>query len=149
MVRRALLLGLSLVAVGLSGCGGSDEPPLTRPELVSKADAICRSMNAKIKALGTPKTLPDLQRIGGQVRSVSDDGVKQLLDLKVPDDFADEWERMMALAGRSTGYAGELAAAAKAKDPQKVRSIAVAGRRTTLRFDALAKRHGFHDCATG
>jgi hypothetical protein len=152
MVRRACLLGLALLVVAVVlavGACGDDSNQLTKSELVTQADTICRSMNARIEKLGKPRSLAGVERVGSQARRISDEQVKKLLDLKAPKDFADEWKRLVAIAGRATGYAGEVAAAAKAKDRQKIRSIVTAGIRTTKRFDALARRNGFRDCAAG
>jgi hypothetical protein len=146
MARRTVLaLSLAALALAFAACGGKDDS-LSKAELVTQADAICRSVRQKTSALGNPTTFAELQRLGAKAQDISNAGVDKLRELKPPDSFQDEWKRMLALAERQTSYAGELVAAAKARDQQKIGTIARAATLNAKRFSANARSNGFKSC---
>jgi hypothetical protein len=147
MRSSAPALLLTLAGLAFAGCGGGGDE-LSRSELISKADAICHSVNAKTRALGRPASFADLERLGGKARTITDDGISKLKELTPPKELQDDWNRFVDMADRQRGFTSDLVDAAKAKDAQKVQRIATAASANANKLHALAKRNGFQDCSS-
>lgn len=119
-LRTTAILALAVPALGLAACGSSSSSDtLDKNALVSKANAICTSFNAKAKAIKPPTNLADPTQAAayfGEASTLAKQQHAQLAALK-PDDAAKaQWNTYIAADASATDYLGQLAAAAKAKD---------------------------------
>jgi hypothetical protein len=145
-LRRSTVLSVAVAGLAFAGCGGGGDE-LSKSELISKADAICKAVNTKGDALGDPKSFADLEQLGAKARDISDNGVQKLKELEAPKEIQNDWTRFVDMADQQTRYASDLVDAAKARDQQKIQSIATRAGANSNRLHALARRNGFKDCS--
>lgn len=120
--------------------------PLTRTQLIAKADAICKRVNARL-ASSTAHNHQQIVRIAAQLAAFERTATGELMQLVPPAELATDWSQIVAgvraLADTTARY-GEYAASNQLANAQK---FIVAGRRRTRQAAAVAKRDGFTDCA--
>jgi hypothetical protein len=145
MRRGLLVLG---VAVLVAGCGGG-EKRLSRQEYSKQADAICTKYNAKIKALGQPRSIRALPGYVDQALPIARKGTGELRDLKPPKDeekTAKEWldqnDSVVAAMER-------LRDAAKHADRTGVQSALTDASSANRAANRFARQLGLRVCAQG
>jgi hypothetical protein len=91
-VRRLLVIAAGVM---LAGCGGGGER-LSASEYRSKADAICRAANQKLKGLGNPSTPGNLRSLVKKAKPIAKDAIDDLAALEPPKELesrVDDWNR--------------------------------------------------------
>jgi hypothetical protein len=135
---------LAATTVAIAGCGGS-EKPLTHAELVSKADAICKTVTAKF-ATKSANSVQDIARVAPELAAFEQKALSELSKLVPPANLESDWKQFVAGAevlAENTSKIGEYA---------KVNNLKAAGRlvrstETTQRqMQAIAKRNGLTEC---
>src|SRR5260370_2420778 len=109
---RLAAVALAATALVASGCGSSAKP-LTRAELTAKANAICKSVTAKL-AGHTVKTQKDIARVATELASFEQSALTDLSKLVPPAELADDWKQFVAGAqtlAENTSKLGEYARA--------------------------------------
>jgi hypothetical protein len=161
--RRHLLVGLVLVAIGVTACGGSDDAsdaPLTRAQYIATTDALCkqsntrtRKLNAKLRAESAGATTdaellrriaPILQRGYGPVR----DNAAAFQAANPPAADAAAIERIRALYDRQAEFVRKLARAARRADSNEFKSLSEQQKDVVTRARRLARSYGFKECGS-
>ncbi len=112
---RAHLAAAALVtlAVAVAGCGGSSAKPLTRAELTAQANAICKTVTAKL-ASKTINNEKDIARVAPELASFEQSALTKLSKLVPPAELANDWKQFVADAetlAENTAKLGEYAKA--------------------------------------
>ena len=110
--RRLTAAVLAATTVAVAGCGGS-EKPLTRAELVSKADTICKTVTAKFSTK-SPRTVQDIARVAPELAGFEQKALSELSKLVPPADLESDWKQFVAgaeMLAENTSKLGELAKA--------------------------------------
>lgn len=146
MVGRRLL-GALLAAGALmsAGCGESAKP-LTRAQLLHRADAICRKVNTKLSSTKI-KTEKDLVRALPKLAGYEQEGLAELSKLIPPERMAEDWKMIVAGAQTLADDVAKLGEDAKAKDLKAAHAVVDEIGKVQQRTTAIAKRDGFKDCA--
>lgn len=85
-------------AVGLAACGGGDDEGLTRAELASRGDAVCRDLDAEVKKAAAefqdePQFTPEqMQALYKKLVPLVDDAVEDFKGLDPPEDLEAEYD---------------------------------------------------------
>ena len=142
---------LTAIALGLSACGGSggSGDQLSKSELVSKADAICKDVSAKLDKVPSPKTSADLTDYGNKASSIIKDGANKLDDLNPGSDTQKDFDQFVSAAKKQADLAGQLADAAKSSDQGKIRTILTDARKSDATGKAAAQKVGLKECGKG
>jgi len=147
--RIAALATSALAAVApAAGCGSSPKP-LTRAQLTSRADAICRAVKAKIEAAnkgGSANTPQQLERLTAKISRFEQAALVELAKLVPPQALEADWKRFVAGAqtlAEDTVNLGEYAAA---KNQAAARRLIGAAEATQKQMAAIAKRNSLKDC---
>jgi hypothetical protein len=144
-VTRLLPLALAAGALVLAGCGGGTR--LSREELVTKADAICKDYNARFTALGTPNSLEELKTFADKALPIAKEGNSKLAALKPPASLEDTYKAWLAEGDKAVDAIGRLSTAARTNDTAEVRRIGREAARENQRSNRLARQLGFESCA--
>src|ERR1700722_5724199 len=95
---RLASVALATSTLAIMGCGSS-EKPLTRAELTAKANAICKTVTAKL-ATKTIKSQQDIARIAPDLAGFEETALGELSKLVPPAGLANDWKQFVAGAGR-------------------------------------------------
>lgn len=139
---------LTIAALALAGCGGSDDEGPTKAEYVAKADAICKTEGAKseeaataaVVALGTEEPTP------AQLETIATETVipgleKQVTELKALEQPKDDGEQIDAI------YASlDTAVGAVKEDPSSL--VGGEGENPFADANAKALAYGLKECGS-
>lgn len=145
MGHRALTAtALAATALAVSGCGGSSKP-LTRAELTAKADAICKTVSAKL-AGKTVNTVQGIARTAPELASFEQTELTQLGKLIPPTAIESDWKAFIAGGQRLAENTSKLGEYAKANNLKAARGLIAASEVTEQQMLAIAKRYGIKSC---
>jgi hypothetical protein len=85
----------SAVALSTVGCGLGDSRPLTRSELIRRADAICYGVDV-MRDETTIKRLSDYQRLMPALGAYEEQALAKLEQLDAPTGLDGQWKQMLA-----------------------------------------------------
>jgi hypothetical protein len=163
-VRRATLIlaacisiALGAAAAGCGGGGGSSDQPLTKSELIAKADGICSQANKGVPsppsdlANFNPATANEdqLKEFGDYLDKVSKHFRAELEDLQAlepPQELADDYDKAMANLEESLNELDEAAEAAKKGDRNELLSKLAESDKHSTEANKLAKKIGLKVC---
>lgn len=147
MTTHLRLLALSLIAVGLTagGCGKSSKP-LTRAELIAKADVICKQVNDKLKSQ-TINSRQELVHAVTRIASTEQAALAELSKLVPPAGLADDWKTIIAGAQTLADNTAKLGEYAKANRLNAAKSLIASSQKVQQQMLAIAKRDGFKYCS--
>jgi hypothetical protein len=91
----ALALAGALLAAGCGGDEGGDE--LSAEEFRQQADAICTEFEGKLDAVPPPSSPDDIERFVNEAVPIIEEGTNELNALDPPDEFQDEWDRVVEI----------------------------------------------------
>ena len=144
-MRRALIPFVVLV---LAGCGGG-EKRLSKDDYADRADAICRTYNEKLRALGRPRNFEAIPKYVDRALPVARKGNSELRDLKPPKDeetTAREWlDQNQAVVAAME----RLRDAAKKKDRAGIQATLSEASTASSAANRLARELGLKVCARG
>jgi hypothetical protein len=143
--RRLLAATLSASIVVANGCGGSPKP-LTRAQLLARADAVCRRVNKRLSSV-TIKTQKDLVRVLPKVAGYEQQSLAELSKLIPPASLADDWKTIITGAQTIADNTAKLTEAARTKDLKTVHVLLSEVGKVQQHTTAIAKRDGFKDCS--
>jgi len=168
MLRRLSLIAIALVALTVSGCGGSDDSssststtsgPLSGKELRQAANDLCSTLVERLQAEGTPPDLDPETLTPERIRSTvpfwelsadtGQDTLDQLNGLEPPQADAKDWSGFLKLyEDVMVDYQRALADAAESGDKSTFFNAAFKGQTALREFDAAAGELGLDDCRT-
>lgn len=136
---------LLLAASGCGGGGGS----LSRADLVTRADASCRTYNAGIAALKQPANAAGvpayLDKAIARLRANRD----RLAALKPPSASRADYAHLLAAVDETDAVAVDLRAAATKLDSTAISAASARGRTADAHVATAARRLGLAECAKG
>jgi hypothetical protein len=145
----AALTGLvALLAAGCGGGGGSGSA-LSAQEFGKQLNKICADYDARIKAIGEPKSLAELATKGPELRDEFDEAIGKAEDLKAPAELEATRDQFIAKGKELSGLIGDLIEAAKKNDPVKITEVGTKAETLGRESDDLGKKLGAPACAEG
>jgi hypothetical protein len=150
MLKNRLLAVAAIAALGVAGCGGGGDSnkALSYSDFGKKADEICKTENAKIKATsakltGNPKTdavvydelVPQLEA-----------ATKKISGLAAPDELKSTYDQFKAVSQKQVEGAKAAQTAAKSGDAAAYRASLESLRPLGAQSDALASKLGAAEC---
>jgi hypothetical protein len=144
---RTQLAALAAISLAVSGCGGSSKTgPLTRAELIAKADAICARFHTELHAHGS-KTPQELARNVPLLASYEQTAGAELRKLTAPASMANDWKQIVDSVQTLANDTAKVAPYAKENKLQAAQSLISEGQQVQQQALAMAKRDGFNQCA--
>ena len=142
----ALVLAACAAALTVAGCGGGGDKGLSRADFVAKANGICRSYDAKGKALSQPEGAADIPAYVKKAAPLAAAEVKALRDLdgQAPSSVKADYGKALTLLDKQVALLTQLGAAAG--DRAKSNAIGEQGSQLNEQANALARRIGLTDC---
>ncbi|HEX5309928.1 MAG TPA: hypothetical protein VFW38_12715 [Solirubrobacteraceae bacterium] len=140
---------VTLLAVALcAGCGSSPKP-LTRAQLVEKANSICRRVATKIEATSKGEktnTAQQLARLAGKLAGFEQSALGELSKLTPPAALETDWKRFLGGAQSLAEDTATLSETVTAKDKAAANRAVTSAETTQKQMAAIAKRNGIKDC---
>jgi hypothetical protein len=150
MTRRlavGLALGGALAALLAVGCGGGDDDRLSTDEFRQRANGICERYDAKIAAIGSPSTPDDIPEFVEKGIPLIQQGLAELRALNPPEEFEEDYNRMLDVTAQAIPAARDLADAAAKQDAEAVQAALQAGETADQESDQIATKLGLDRCA--
>jgi hypothetical protein len=94
---RVAVLTLTVSMLTASGCGGGSSKPMTRAELTTKANAICKRVHIQLISLSSSNQNP--VQIFSQAASYEQTAHAELQKLSPPSALASDWKQIVATMG--------------------------------------------------
>jgi hypothetical protein len=144
-MTAAAVLIMSLLAG--DGCGEAAKP-LTRAQLLAKADATCRRINVKLSATHPAKSPQEVVHDASELVSYEQRGLAELSRLIPPASMASDWKAIIAGAQTLADNTVKIVERVKAeKNFIGARALLAESTKIQERTVAIAKRDGFKDCS--
>ncbi|HWX87033.1 MAG TPA: hypothetical protein VNX67_02550 [Solirubrobacteraceae bacterium] len=137
-------IALTAITLAVSGCGSSPKP-LTRAELTAKANAICKTVTAKI-ASKTIKTQQEIARVASELASFEQTALASLSKLVPPAELEGDWKRFVSGAQTLAENTEKLGEYAKANNLKGAKGLITSSEATQKQMVAIAKRDGLTAC---
>jgi hypothetical protein len=134
----------TFLAAGCGGDGGNGE--LTAEEFRQQADAICAEFEGKLDALEQPSSPDDLKRFVNEAVPIIEDGTQQLNDLEPPEEFRDEWTRVVEINSENLDTIREVQAALEDDDVEQAQRLLQETSGNEEEADRLAREIGLTKC---
>lgn len=149
MATQLRLLAAALVAVALlaPACGGGDgggEP--SADEFRQQADTICAEFEAKLDAVEPPASADDIERFVNEAVPIIEDGTNELNALDPPEEFEDEWTRVVEINEENLETVRGVQAAYEDGDLQEAQRLIQEAGRNEEEADRLAREIGLTKC---
>jgi hypothetical protein len=142
--RNKAAIALTLTVFAASGCGSSPKP-LTRAELTAKANAICKTVTAKI-ASKSVSTEQQISRVAGELASFEQAALADLSKLVPPMELENDWKRFVSGAQTLAENTAKLGEYAKTKNLKAAKGLILSSEATQKQMVAIAKRDGLTAC---
>jgi hypothetical protein len=145
MGPRRLVAGvLAATTVAIAGCGSS-EKPLTHAELVSKADAICKTVTAKF-ATKSANSVQEIARIAPELAGFEQKALSELSKLVPPAALESDWKQFVAGAETLAENTSKIGEYAKTNNLKATGPLIVSSEKTQQQMRTIAKRNGLTEC---
>ncbi|MFZ1154943.1 MAG: hypothetical protein WAN93_08575 [Solirubrobacteraceae bacterium] len=144
---RFAAVGLVATTLAASGCGSSSKP-LTRAELTAKADAICKTVSAKL-ASRTKRGVNSqhaLALLAPELASFEQSALAALGKLVPPTELEGDWKQFVTGAQTLAENTVKLGEYAKANNLKGAKSLITSSETVQQQMTATAKRDGFIAC---
>ena len=146
--RPSAALGTALAAAAVGGCGGDER--LSRDELISRGDALCREARDRSPRPPTQRTLPRLADYTEELVAVSTDIVDRFRELEPPEAEEEKYDDLVSAAEQRLAEFREAQGAARNGDAQGFAAALERERKEHApRYRRLAKEIGFKVCGSG
>ena len=142
--RRLVAATLAVTTMAIAGCGASAKP-LTRAELVSKTNAICKTVTAKFETKSA-NTTQEIARIAPELASFEQTSLSELSKLVPPAELASDWKQFVAGAETLAEHLSKLGEYAEANKLTEAHKMLIASETIQQEMRAIAKRNGFTEC---
>jgi len=145
-MRYRSKLGVALTAVALvaSGCGSSSKP-LTRAELTAKANAICKTVAAKISSKSANNE-QQIARVAGELAGFEQTALVDLSKLVPPAELEADWKQFVSGAQTLAENTAKLGEYASSKNLKAGKALILTSENTQKQMVVIAKRDGLTAC---
>lgn len=137
-------IALTAIALAASGCGSSSKP-LTRAELTAKADAICKTVTAKISSKSANNE-QQISRLASELASFEQTALVNLSKLVPPAELETDWKKFVSGAQTLAENTAKLGEYAKAKNLKAGKALILSSENTQKQMVVIAKRDGLTAC---
>ena len=145
---RRLLIVVVVAAAGCGGEGGSGGDRLTEQEFRAQANQICTDFAEELDALGEPGSLEELGTQLEEGRTIFENGLEELRQLRPPEELQSEYDRLLGTGDDALAAFESMQQAAEDGDVQEVQRIAEEADQADEEADEIARGLGLDDCAT-
>lgn len=135
-----------MALLALSGCGSSAQP-LTRKQLVSKADAVCSRLHRKMKSVGPANSPGQLSHVAEKLAGYEQQQIEAMRKLIPPKHLASDWKQMIEGAEEISENVATLSSALQAKKKHEAQEALKQTGEVEKRVTTIAKRDGFTACS--
>lgn len=143
-----LVIALAAAAAATAGCGGGgSDGRLSTDEFRQRANAICERYDAKIAAIGSPTSPDDIPEFVDKGIPLIQQGIAELRALKPPEEFEQDYDRMLDSTAQAIPAARDLADAAPKQDAEAIQAALQAGEAADQESDQIATKLGLYKCA--
>jgi hypothetical protein len=142
--RSRATIALTTIALAASGCGSSSKP-LTRAELTAKANAICKTVTAKISSKSA-NTQQQIARVAEELSSFEQTALTNLSKLVPPAELESDWKLFVSGAQTLAENTAKLGEYAKANNLKAAKGLITSSEATQKQMEAIAKRDGLTAC---
>lgn len=142
--RSKAAIALTVTALAASGCGSSSKP-LTRAQLTAQANAICKTVTAKI-ASKSVSTEQQISRVASELASFEQTALTNLSKLVPPAELEADWKRFVSGAQTLAENTAKLGEYAKSKNLKSAKALIVSSESTQKQMVVIAKRDGLTAC---
>jgi hypothetical protein len=142
--RGKACIALTAVVLAASGCGSSSKP-LTRAELTAKANAICKTVTAKISSKSA-NTEQQISRVASELSSFEQTALANLSKLVPPAELETDWKKFVSGAQTLAENTARLGEYAKGKNLKAAKTLILSSENTQKQMVAIAKRDGIVAC---
>ena len=141
----------------LGACGGGGgsasgtataSAQLSAPDFRAQADAICQKYDARIKDLGTPTSVDDLQDFIAKAEPIVEQGNAELHGLNPPDELQADWDRVLQIQDQNVQKFHDLEGAIQNGDMTQVQAISKSMNSTQAEAQQLAQKLGLQNCGS-
>jgi hypothetical protein len=144
--RHAALATVTTAGLLAAGCGSnSSSDQLTKADMAKKADAICVTYNAKVKALAQPSDAASFKPYLEQLLPFFAAQRKELVALKPDDAVKAEWDGLIKDYDEQALGAKQALAALTSGDEAEfqriVEAVAQTGKASDVKLDAFGASH--------
>jgi hypothetical protein len=134
-----------LVCVPLAACGGG----LSKSELVSEGDAICKRVNDQIAKEPEPKTAKDLQALADKTVEISDPAIEDMEALEPPGELEKDFDAFVASLKQQRDLTKKIGDAAGAGDTAEIQKLGADAQKAQAEYQRLSGKIGFKECGGG
>ncbi|WP_157260924.1 hypothetical protein [Patulibacter minatonensis] len=152
-IRTATTAALAALTLSLAACGGDDggsgDGTLSKGDLQSKANAVCKDVETRLKAVTQPSDIQDANVASAyfdKVAPLATDLVDRLKALKPGDAEKADYDAFTAASTKVSDLLGTLKDKAKAKDQSGLQDLAKLDPLGS-EANAAAKKLGLDACA--
>jgi hypothetical protein len=147
--KRMTVIGCATVALmaaalGASGCGSSAKP-LTRAELTAKANAICKTVAAKLSSKSISSE-QQISHVAGELAAFEQTALAGLSKLVPPAELETDWKEFVSDAQTLAENTAKLGEYARAKDLKAAKALILSSEATQKQMVTIAKRDGLAAC---
>lgn len=142
--RGKAAIALTAATLGACGCGSSSKP-LTRAELTAKANAICKTVTAKISSKSA-STEQQISREASELASFEQTALANLSKLVPPAELETDWKLFVSGAQTLAENTAKLGEYAKTKNLKAAKGLIVSSEATQKQMVVIAKRDGLTAC---
>lgn len=143
LASTAVVLAISLAA-GCGGDGGNGE--LTAEEFRQQADAICAEFEGKLDAVEQPTSPDDIERFVDEAVPIIEEGTQKLSDLEPPEEFRDEWTRVVEINAENLETIKKVQAALQDGNLEESQQLLQEAGGNEEEADRLAREIGLSKC---
>jgi hypothetical protein len=143
-VRLLPLLAAIALGVAVAGCGSA--APLTRAQLVSRANALCTQLHNKMQQVGPAKTKQDLARIARKLASFEQQQLEAMHNLTPPASMASDWKQMIEGAEEIAATASTLSTEVQLKKNKAAGEALKQLGKVEQHMKPIVERDGFTSC---
>jgi hypothetical protein len=145
--KRLLAAAIAASVLTTVGCGESAKP-LTRAQLLHRADVICHKLRHRFSyTTGQAKTQQEFFRQFPKLARYEQEGLAELSRLIPPAKMAEDWKMVIAGAQTVADDLAKLSEYLKVKNLKVGRALVQRIGKVEQRTTAITKRDGFKDCA--
>jgi hypothetical protein len=138
---------LAIAAVATAGCGSSPKP-LTRAELATKANAICKKATVKLEAVAKKgvRTVQAIAHVAPELATFEETALVELSKLIPPAELEEDWKAFVAGAQTLAENTSKIGEDAKANDLKSAKGLVKSSTATQKQMIGIAKRDGIKEC---
>lgn len=151
LVQKRILLGLIGLTALLSACGSTHKAeqhaPLSRSQLIARADAICGGLNRQFLA-HAPKSasVSEIARISPGRAALERTVVSELRKLAPPAAMTSIWQQIIGYRLILADELRELGQDAKTNDSAALKTLTTSKKRLHRQLLVAATKAGFKEC---